>query len=115
VDEKRNEFLITESLMLNYDISLTVNGKIIEVTGFPKDFLTKTLVGAASSLKGVDEVDALKLSLKFGKVKMVVNSQPISLSQFPNLIIARTLVGTVSILKGVEGEVVSLEIEMKKI
>jgi hypothetical protein len=103
-----------ENLMVIYDISLTVNGKAIEVTGFPKDFLTRTLLGAASSLKGVDEVDTLELSLKFGKVKLMVNSRPIALSQFPNIIIARTLEGMVSILKGVEGKVLSLEIELKK-
>ena len=101
--------------MINYDISLTVNSREVEVTGFPKDFLTRTLIGAASSLKGVDEVASLELSLKFGKVKMSVSGTPVPLSQFPNLIIARTFTGMVSTLKGVEGEVVSLDIHLKSI
>ena len=39
-----------------YKATLTVNGKPIELTGFPEEFLAKTLAGAVSSLKKTEEI-----------------------------------------------------------
>ncbi len=99
--------------MTDYQISLKVNNQPVELSGFPRDFLSRTLAGAASSLKGVDDIRSLELTMKFGKVKLAINGSPVSLKPFPTLILARTLIGMTSTLKGVEAEVVSLEIEMR--
>ncbi len=92
--------------------SLKVNGNLIELTGFSQAFVSRTVAGAVSSLKGVPEIKVLDLSMKFGKVKIAINNNPLTLKPFPTLILARTLAGMVSTLKGVEGEVNSLEIKM---
>jgi hypothetical protein len=101
-------------LMKDYEISLSANDAPIKLSGFPKDFLINVTLGAASSLKGVNEIETLELTLRFGKVKMAVNGNPIPLVPFPTLIIGRTLIAIVSTLKGVEGNVTSLEIKMGK-
>ena len=99
--------------MKNYEISLAVNANPVKLTGFPRDFLTKMLIGAASSLKGVNEIDRMFLTLRFGKVKMSINDIPIALGPFPTLIMGRTLLGTISTLKGVEGEISNVEISLQ--
>ena len=98
--------------MTDYQISLDVNNQHVELSGFPRDFLIRTVLGAASSLKGVEEIDSLELTMKYGKVKLSINGSPVSLKPFPTLILARTLIGMTSVLKGVEGDVVSLEISL---
>ncbi|MCR4394796.1 MAG: hypothetical protein NUV31_10540, partial [Dehalococcoidales bacterium] len=97
------------------DISVTVNGQPLELSDFPRDFVANTVVGAAKSLKGVDKVEKLELTLNYGKIKMTVNDQNIPLTPFPTLILARTLIAMVSTLKGVAGEVNNLEIKLKNL
>ncbi len=99
----------------NYKASLTVNGNPVELTGFPLEFVTKTLAGAISSLKETDEIRDLDLTMGFGKVKLFLNGRQVSLKPFPTLIFASTLSGMVAPLKGVEGKVNSLEIKMQAV
>jgi hypothetical protein len=96
-----------------YKAALTVNDKAIEITGFPEEFLAKTLAGAVSSLKKAEEIKNLELTMAFGKVKLNVNGNQIPLGPFPNLVITNTLIGMVATLKGVEGKVTTLEIKMQ--
>ncbi len=99
--------------MKNYNLLLTTGGKFIELSGFPQDFVIKTVIGMVSSLKGVQEIDTLELTLRFGKVKLSINGKPISVGPFPTLIIAKTLIAITSTLKGVGDEVTNLEIKME--
>jgi hypothetical protein len=98
-----------------YRVSLKVNGQPVELSGFPRDFLAGSLAGGATALRGVDEVDTLKLTLRFGKVKLEVNGAKIDLIQFPNLILANTLIGVLSSLNGIEGEVKSADVKIEAI
>jgi molybdopterin-guanine dinucleotide biosynthesis protein MobB len=54
--ERRNK-------MANY-IELKVNGKNIPLTEFPKEFIEHTIEGMISSLKGVDEIETIEISIK---------------------------------------------------
>ena len=101
--------------MKDYEISLSANDSAVKLSGFPEDYLTRITLGAAHSLKGVNEIETLELTLRFGKVKLAINGQPISLVPFPTLIIGKTLIAIVSTLKGVEGDVNSLEIKMRQL
>jgi hypothetical protein len=96
----------------NYSVSLKVNGQEIELSGFPRDFVARTAAGAATSLRGVNEVNSLEMSLKFGKVKLSVNGERVGLIQFPNLILASTFIGMLKALNGVEGEVRAAELKL---
>ena len=98
-----------------YKAALTVNGKSIELTGFPEEFLAKTLAGAVSSLKKTEEIKNLELTMGFGKVKLNLNGNQVPLGPFPNLVITNTLVGLVATLKEVEGKVTNLEIRMQAV
>ena len=100
--------------MKDYEISLAANDKAVELSGFPRDYLIKLTLAAASSLKGVNEIQTLELTQRFGKVKMVVNGGPISMGPFPTLIIGKTLIAIVSTLKGVEGDAIALEIKIQE-
>ncbi len=100
--------------MDQYEVSLKVNGKPVKLSGFPRDFVAKALVGSATSLKGVDRVETLALSLKFGKIKLSVNEQAVDLIQFPTLMLANTLKGMLSVLSGVEGEINSADVKIRQ-
>lgn len=99
--------------MPELDAKLTVNNLPIELSGFPKEFLIKTTVGAVSSLKKVGEIKALEMSLAAGKVTIEVNREKIPISAFPNRIIINTFAGLFATLKGVEKKVRSFKIEIK--
>jgi len=45
------------------DVKLKVNGEKIELTSFVKSFISGTIFGMVKSLRGVDEVESLKLEL----------------------------------------------------
>jgi len=99
----------------NFGVSLKVNGNVIKLSGFPRDFVAKTLAGSATSLKGVDRVEGLALTLRFGKIKLKVNEQDVDLIQFPTLMLASTLKGMLSVLSGVEGEINTADVKIRKI
>lgn len=95
-----------------FEAKLRVNNEPVELNAFVEEFLARTAVGAASSLKGVADVQILQLYLERGDVSVVVNGEDISLTPFPNDIIASTLIGLVSSLKGVS-KVESLKVFVK--
>jgi hypothetical protein len=93
--------------------SLTVNGKDVELSGFPEKYLRKTICGAASSLENVGDIENLDMTLSFGKVKLSVNNNDIALKPFPKLIIANTVIGIVSTLKGTDEKITSVRITVQ--
>jgi hypothetical protein len=95
----------------DFKAELTVNNKPIELNPFVEEFLARTVVGAVSSLKGVDHVANLDLRMKERDVSLAVDGHEVPLSPFPNQIVASTLVGLLSALKGVE-DIESLNIKV---
>ena len=94
-------------------VYLNVNGREIALSGFPEEYLRKTICGAASSLEKVGDIDTLDVTLSFGKVKIKVNNNEIPLKPFPKLIIANTLIAIVSTLKGVDEKITSLHVTVQ--
>ena len=47
--------------------SLYINGMPVELSSFPRGFITSTLLGMVSSLKGVGRIESLDISLRRGK------------------------------------------------
>jgi len=97
-----------------FESTLWVNNDPIELNDFVEEFLAKTVIGAASSLKGVANIQNLELTLERGVVEVIVNGKDISITGFPNDIIANTLIGLVSSLRGVD-KVEVLKINVKVI
>jgi hypothetical protein len=97
-----------------FEATLWVNNEAAEVNAFVEEFLARTVVGAASSLKGPEDVESLELYLEHGDVRVIVNGKELLLTPFPNAIIASTLVGLVSSLKGVD-RVESLRINVRRL
>ncbi len=85
----------------SYKATLKVNGISIDMNPFVEEFLSRTVVGAVTSLKGVEDIKKLEVRQKKGNVQITVNGKDIPLTPFPNDIIARTLAGMVCSLKGV--------------
>ena len=81
--------------------ALKVNDAQIELNRFAGQFLTQTVLGAVSSLKGGEDIHDLELLLEAGNVKLVVNGDELPLTPFPEEIITNTITGLVSSLKGV--------------
>jgi hypothetical protein len=97
-----------------FEAKLRVNNESVELNEFVEEFLARTVVGAASSLKGTGDIQNLYLNVERGDVSLTVNEEDISLTPFPSDIIASTFVGLVSSLKGT-GKVESLKINVKVI
>ena len=96
----------------NLGAELAVNNVSVELNPFVEEFLTRTVVGAVSSLKGAGNIRDLELYLERGDVKLVVNGSELPLTPFPSDIITNTITGLVSSLKGV-GKIDSLKINVK--
>ena len=96
----------------NLRAKLEINNVSTELNPFVEEFLIRTVVGAVSCLKGVEDIGNLELYLEQGDVKLVVNGNEIPLTPFPRDIIANTIIGLVSSLKGV-GKIDSLKINIK--
>ena len=91
---------------------LEVNKVSVQLNPFVDEFLTRTVVGAVSSLKGAENIQGLQLYLERNDVRIVVNGNELPLTPFPKEIITNTIVGLVSPLKGVE-KVDSLKINIR--
>jgi len=86
----------------SFETILEVNNVSVELNPFVEEFLARTVIGAASSLKGAGNIENLELCLEQGNVRVIVNGNELPLTPFPNDIIANTLVGLISSLKGVD-------------
>ena len=91
---------------------LAVNNVPVELNPFVEEFLTRTVVGAVSSLKGTENIRDAELYLGRGDVKLAVNGREIPLTPFPKEIITATMTGLVSSLKGI-GKIDSLKIKIR--
>jgi hypothetical protein len=96
----------------NLGAELVVNKLSIKLNPFAKQFLTRTVVGAVSSLKGAENIRDMELYLERGDVKLIVNGNELLLTPFPKEIFTNTITGLVSSLKGV-GKIDSLKITVK--
>ena len=96
----------------NLGAELAVNKVSIKLNPFVDEFLTRTVVGAVSSLKEAGNIRGLELYLERGDIKLVVNGNEIPLTPFPKEIFTNTITGLVSSLKGV-GKIDSLKITVK--
>ena len=96
----------------NLKAELAVNNVSVELNPFVEEFLTRTVVGAVSSLKGVENIRDLELNLELGDIKLVVNGNELPLTPFPRDIITSTITGLVSSLKGVS-KIDSLKVNVK--
>jgi hypothetical protein len=97
---------------VNFKTELTVNNVSVELNPFVHEFLTRTVIGAVSSLKGVEHVQGLELHLDRNDVKIVVNGNEVPLTPFPKEIITNTIIGLVSPLKGI-GKVDTMKISIR--
>ena len=96
----------------NLKTELEINNVSVELNPFVEEFLTRTVVGAVSSLKGSGNIQGLELYLERGDVKLVVNSNELPLTPFPKEILTSTITGLVSSLKGM-GKIDSLKINVQ--
>ena len=91
---------------------LKVNGISVEINAFVEEFLARAIVGAVSSLRGVEDIKSLQVHQKKGNVEITVNGKDVSLTPFPNDIISNTLVGIVSSLRGID-DIESIDISVE--
>jgi molybdopterin-guanine dinucleotide biosynthesis protein B len=47
-----------------HDISISINGKNVVLSEFPKEIIKNTLLGMLTSLKGIDQINEVKVHLK---------------------------------------------------
>jgi hypothetical protein len=98
----------------NLKAELEINNVSVELNPFVEEFLTRTVVGAVSSLKGAENIRDLELYLERGDVKLIVNGNELPLTPFPTDIINNTITGLVSSLKGVD-KIDSLRVKVRAV
>ena len=98
----------------NLRAELEINNVSVELNPFVEEFLTRTVVGAVSSLKGAENIRDLELYLEQGDVKLTVNGNELPITPFPTDIITNTITGLVSSLKGV-GKIDSLRVKVRAV
>ena len=87
---------------MNFKAKLEVNNVSVELNPFVHEFLTRTVVGAVSSLKGAEDIQGLELCLERNEVRIILNGSELPLTPFPKEIINNTIIGLVSPLKGID-------------
>ena len=97
---------------MNLKTELEVNNAPVELNPFVHEFLTRTVVGGVSSLKGTGNIQNLELNLERDDVKIIVNGNELPLTPFPKEIVSSTIIGLVSPLKGMD-KVDSLKIKVE--
>ncbi len=97
----------------SFKTELVVNNEPIELNPFTEQFLSQTVLGGVSALRGADDIQNLELYLEPGDVRVIVNGDALPVTPFPRDIITSTIVGMVSSLKGVDrAETVTIKIDM---
>lgn len=96
----------------SFKAELRVNKSSIKLNSFVEEFLARTTLGAASSLKGAENIQSLEIHQEEGNIRVIVNGNELILTPFPSEIISNTLTGLVSSLGGVE-DIDSLDISIK--
>lgn len=97
----------------NFKTELVVNNEPIELNPFTEQFLSQTVLGGVSTLRGADDIQKLELYLEPGDVRVIVNGDALPITPFPRDIITSTIVGMVSSLKGVDkAERVTIKIDV---
>jgi hypothetical protein len=98
-----------------YNAKLLVNKEPVELNPFVEEFLARVSVGSVTSLKGVDNIKILEISLENDDINIVVNGAKVDLISFPAMIIISTLRGLVSTLKGGDNtKSLNIKVEAKK-
>jgi hypothetical protein len=95
-----------------FNAKLSVNKKDVEMNQFVEQFLAHTVVGGVETLRDVDNINTVNVSIEKGEVTILVNGNNIPLTPFPNDVILGTLTGLVSVLKDV-GKVEDMAISVK--
>jgi hypothetical protein len=96
----------------NLKAELEINNVSVELNHFAEEFLTQTVIGAVSSLKGAKNIRDLELHMEGDDVKIAVNGQELPLTPFPREVITNTITGLVSSLKGIS-KIESLKVNVK--
>jgi len=85
-----------------FETKLWVNGTLVGLNPFVEEFLARTVIGAVSALKGVEDIKALELDVENDSARIKVNGTEITITPFPNDVIVKTFIGLLSTLKGVD-------------
>jgi hypothetical protein len=85
------------------EINLTVNDITIKLENFTETYVEQVTMGMLRSLKGVSEIEKVKVSIdQTGKVLVVLNNADFPLKEFAQKIIRSTYIGLLAPLKGVD-------------
>ena len=96
-----------------YKATLSINKSGVELEEFPEQFAGSIVVASVKTLKGVDYIKKVEISIEKDDVIVKVNGEEIPLTPFPNDVIRNTLVGMASTLKGVSNiETLDITIEV---
>jgi len=95
--------------MASTEVSLYINGEPLQIKEFVQDLIRVVVIGMLSSLKGVEGIKSVNLSIVGDEVGVVVNGAAVPSNAFVQEFLKNTVDGMVASLKDV-GKVDKLEI-----
>jgi hypothetical protein len=97
------------------DVSLKVNDKPIRLDRFAGSFISGTVLGMLSSLRGmenIEDIESVKVAVCGRSVAVVTNGAEIEINRFLQGFIYNTVTAMVSELNGVDAGINSLELTL---
>jgi hypothetical protein len=95
--------------MSSQKVCLAVNDLNVPIVEFVQEFISKVVTGMLSTLKGVDEIQCVDLSIDGDEVEIKVNNATVPSNDFVNEFVRNTVIGMVTSLKGL-GQVDKMKI-----
>ena len=97
------------------EIALTVNGVKIKMVHFVADFTEATVIGMMHGLKGVDEIQDLKLVIDQDQARIEINKREIPLNEYATRIVISTTKGLLEPLTGVTQPIKQVDLRLLKV
>ncbi len=94
-------------------VTLSVNGKPIELDYFVQSFIDHTTGGMVEALEGTGKIKTLDIAIEATKVNITLNGVIVPANAFVSKIVTNTVAGMVSSLKGV-GDISRLNISIQR-
>lgn len=94
-------------------VRLTVNDSPVPIVDFVQVFIEEVVTGMLSTLKGIDEIRSVELSIDGDDVDIKVNNSVLPSNEFVDKFVRNTVIGMITSLKDV-GQTNKLEISIKE-
>jgi hypothetical protein len=99
--------------MTSRQVTLSVNDAPIPIDGFVQGYIDHVVEGILASLKSVEEIQGVDLTIESDQVSIMLNNAAVPINPFVTRIIRNTMVGMASSLRGV-GTIERMQVSIRR-